>query len=376
MWNRNETRSLNVLPSMPLRGLIVCLVAFAVVLVAQALAQQQAPEESPLVRTTVDVVVAPVTVLDRDGNYVDGLQPHQFRLFDNDKEQDIRVDVSFQPISIVIAVQANDQVDTVLRQIQKIGSLIQPLVIGEQGEAAVIAFDHRLRQMQGFTSDSSKITEAVKKITPGSSSSRMIDAVTYAVRMLQSRPQNRRRVLLLISETRDKASEGRVREAVIAAQLANVNIYSVNISRFITALTGKPQPARPDPLPPAMRPLPSNVPPTPTSVAQKTGGPGGQVQFLPLLLEIYKDVKAIFVDNPIEVFTQGTGGTEFSFVRQQGLEEAINKIGAELHSQYLVSYNPNNKEQGGFHEIKVAVDQRYVTARTRPGYWLAARVTP
>src|ERR1035438_10687519 len=35
----------------------------------------------------VEVVQAPVLVFDRDGNYVDGLQPYQFYMFDNGAEQ-------------------------------------------------------------------------------------------------------------------------------------------------------------------------------------------------------------------------------------------------------------------------------------------------
>ena len=83
-----------------------------------------------------------------------------------------------------------------------------------------------------------------------------------------------------------------------------------------------------------------------------TGG-GGRAEFIPLMVEIFKDVKAIFKDNPVEAFTKGTGGTEYSFFKQRGLEEAIQKIGAELHSQYFVSYTPNNKDEGGFHTLDV-----------------------
>src|SRR5260370_39233162 len=36
-----------------------------------------APSEVPLFRVPVEVVVAPVIVLDRNGDYVDGLQPNQ-----------------------------------------------------------------------------------------------------------------------------------------------------------------------------------------------------------------------------------------------------------------------------------------------------------
>ena len=336
-------------------------------------AQQPAPEDT-VIRTTVDVVVAPVTVLDSEGNYVNGLRPEDFHLYDNEKEQDIRVDVAYQPISLVLAIQANDRVDPILPQIRKIGPLIKPLVTGDQGEAAVLAFDHRLQEKQAFTSDGDKIEEAIKKINAGSSSSRLSDAVMQGARMLRSRPPNRRRILLLISETRPKGDEGRIKDSLAFAQAANVVVYSVNISRAITTLTYPGQPPRPDPLPPAARPLPPNVPATPTTVASIRGGPGGQMEFVPLLKEIFKDVKAIFIDNPVEVFTKGTGGAEFPFVRQKALEEAVRKIGEELHSQYLVSYNPNNKDEGGFHEIRVVVHgRRDVKVRTRPGYWLAPK---
>lgn len=343
-------------------------------LCAQDQAEPAQPSARPVIRTTVDVVVAPVTVLDRDGNYVDGLRPSQFRLFDNEKEQKIKVDVAFQPISMVIAIQANDHVEGVLPQIHKIGGLIEPLVIGDQGEAAVLAFDSYLRPLQEFTSDPAKITAAIQKIHAGSSQSRMIDAVTEAVRLLRTRPQNRRRILLLVGETRDKSSEGRVRETLIAAQLANVSVYAVDMTRWYTSLTSRPQPPRPDNRPPAMTPLPPGVPATPNTVMQTTGGTGSSAQFVPLMVEIFKDVKSIFVDNPVEVFTKGTGGEQYGFVRQRGLEDAIARIGAELHSQYMISYNPNNKDEGGFHEISVEVaDVRGAKTRTRPGYWLAAK---
>jgi len=33
------------------------------------------------------------------------------------------------------------------------------------------------------------------------------------------------------------------------------------------------------------------------------------------------------------------------------LEEAIQRIGEQLHSEYLISYSPNNKIEAGFHQI-------------------------
>ncbi len=329
----------------------------------------------PTFTVGADYVSTPVLVFDRNGDYVAGIRPDQFRLFDNGKEQNINVDVTFTPISLVICVQANAKVEGLLPQVKKIGNLITPLVVGEQGEVALIAYDHRIRVLQDFTSDAALITERVKTITPGSSSSRMIDAVVEGTRMLRSRPRNRRRIMLVIGETRDVASENRGREALINLQLNNVLFYAVDMSRFVTTLTAPTPVGRPDTLPPAMRPLPPGVPATPTTVAQTYGTNGGRAEFVPLMLEIFRDVKAIFKSNPIEVFTKGTGGAEFGFHSQRTLEDAISKVGEELHSDYTISYSPNNREEMGFHEIVVDVVGRpdVKSVRARPGYWLAPK---
>jgi hypothetical protein len=146
------------------------------------------------------------------------------------------------------------------------------------------------------------------------------------------------------------------------------------MARWFTTLTAKPQPPRPDNRPPAMTPMPPGVSPTPNNVMQTTGGDGSSAQFVPLMVEVFKDVKSVFVENPVELFTKGTGGEQYGFVRQRGLEDAIGRIGAELHSQYMISYNPNNKDESGFHEITVEVAQaRGAKAHTRPGYWLVGK---
>jgi len=58
------------------------------------------------------------------------------------------------------------------------------------------------------------------------------------------------------------------------------------------------------------------------------------------------------------------------FVTQRSLENAVGDIGREIHNQYLISYNPDNKSEGGFHTIRVEVRGPY-NVRSRPGYWLA-----
>lgn len=94
---------------------------------------------------------------------------------------------------------------------------------------------------------------------------------------------------------------------------------------------------------------------------------------MPLFVEIFRGVTGIFIDNPSELYSKFTGGKEFAFKTERGLESAISQIGDEVHAQYLLTYSPNNKLEGGFHEIRVAIDRPELRVRTRPGYWMAAR---
>lgn len=327
------------------------------------------PKKSDII-VPVNVVIAPTTVLDKSGNYVNGLQLEDFTLTDNGKPQKVTQDVSYEPMSIVVAVQASSNLNDILPKIQRVGLLVGDLIVGQNGEGAVLAFDHRLRLMQDFTGEPAKIEEAMKKINPGSSNSRLIDAVVESVRMLRKRPSDHRRVLIMIAEKRDKSSEGKLREALTEAQFANVAIYSMDISSLVAHLTAKPlPPPPPPPIPVTAQHFPAGGAPTPTTVDQlyNTGN------FIPLFVEIFKSAKSLFVDDALDVFTRYTGGKEYSFVSQRDLEKITTALGAELHSQYLLSYTPNNIEEGGFHDIRVTVNRPNLEVRTRPGYWIAGR---
>lgn len=344
--------------------------------VAFSLLAQQS--EVPVIRESVNVVSAPVVVTDEDGAYVTDLKPGNFRLYDNAKAQDVSVDVSYVPISLVVAVQANSDTEAILPRIKNVASLLQGLVVGEQGEVAILSFDHRIQTLQDFTSDPDLISKGMQKLKPGSQSHRMIDATMQAIHMLSNRPANRRRILMLVSETVDGSSENKTREVLAAAQFANVLVYPVIINRLITTLTAKAPPPRPDPYPPGARPLPANVPPTPENVRGSVSSAANSISFIPLFVEIFNQAKGIFVANPVEVFAKYTGGKEYPFITQKDLESAIQKVGEELHSQYTLSYKPNNKMEAGWHEIKVEVVdrtgriRRNVKISARPGYWMAA----
>ena len=103
-------------------------------------------------------------------------------------------------------------------------------------------------------------------------------------------------------------------------------------------------------------------------------GMGNRVQFIPLLKEIYVDAKGIFVKDAATQFARATGGHEFYFLKQKGLEEAVQRISTEIRSHYMISYKPNNQTESGYHTLEVSIDRSNMICKTRPGYWLGGGV--
>ena len=342
---------------------------------AVALGQNPAPDSSKqeergaVIRESVNVVIAPTTVRDKSGDFVDGLQIQDFQLFDNNKLQTIRADVRDEPLSLVVAVQKSYNLNDILPKIQRIGPMLNDILAGQDGEVALVAFDHKVQTVQDFTSETQKISEALKNLKPGSTSHAVIDAEMASIRMLRNRPRDRRRVLLLVAEKRDRGSEARVREALEEAEFANVTIFSIDISSLVATLTGTPVPPPPPSIPTTAQHIPAGGALTPTTIDQNYYNGN----YVPVFVDIFKGVKSMFVDDTLDVFTRFTGGRQYGFVNERSLEKAVQAIAQELHSQYLLSYTPNNQTEGGFHEIRVVVNRGGLEVRTRPGYYVAGR---
>ena len=294
-------------------------------------------QEKPLIRVPVRLVIAPTSVTDQQGKFINGLSVSDFTLFDNDIPQQIHEDADFLPISLAVAIETDLTVEGILPRIRELGPLLGTLVVGDGGECSIMTFDKHINVVQTFTSDLGRLTQALQHIEFSYASSHLIDATLQAIRLLKQRPAERRRILLLISETRDRGSESKLRDAVAEAELNNILIYSLNVSRAHAA--GKIFPG------------------------------GLTLDLKALIQEIYGGLKTLVIENPLSVLTRYTGGRQYPFYKQHSLEDAVTKIGEEIHGQYLLSYSPANLGEGGYHKIRVDLNRTGFTVRSRPGYW-------
>ncbi|MGH9672955.1 MAG: VWA domain-containing protein [Bryobacteraceae bacterium] len=316
------------------------------------------------------LVQVPVTVTDSRGRTVDGLEAADFIILDNGRSQKGIVDVlntGVAPIALIAAVQTSGISEPVLAKVRKIGSMIQPLITGEFGCGAVMSFAERVRWEQECTNNPDLLIAAFEGLQPGEHRiAHMLDAAAEAIDRLRRRP-NARRILLLISETRDRGSETSLDAVVAAAQTADVSVYAATYSAFRTAFTAKQSETEPTRVPKGMPPG-GKGPDTPPNLTKYPVPPPEQrVDILGGIGELARLGKT----NTTQVLAGQTGGATFSFTRQKGLEDAIERLGAELHSQYVLSFRPD-RPAPGYHRLEVRVNRPgRIRTRSRPGYWLA-----
>lgn len=342
----------------------------------EVMSQPQVVDEQPyIISTDVELVSVPVVVQGPKGQYVHGLEKSDFLIFDNQKPQEVvGFDVSFQPISMVICVQSSDRLaEDMLDQVKKTAYLFTQQVLGEFGEAAVIGFDSRVKIISDFSSDPKEIARSLKSIRTGASGIRVSDAVYEGMRMLRRKPANHKRVVVVIAEGQDNGSQIRLGETLRTAQLSNIQIYPIYLSTLKSRLKKPPMPAA-SPYPPGIDPIgaaPGSVS-TPTTQQQSRYVVTPNV--LPLVVDLVIGLKNLIVKDALAVLAAGTGGDKYKPITSEGLQQAITDIGEDLHSQYLLTYAPNNLNSSGiFHEIEVKVPYGSAKVRARPGYFFGPR---
>jgi hypothetical protein len=146
--------------------------------------------------------------------------------------QAIDAEKGHEPISMVIAVQANYKIQAAMNiNIRRIGSMLEPLVSSERGAIEVLSYGDRVGVFvaQPFTSDSTKAVDAMAhlKIATGLQTT-MSDAIAQATSDLETRPPNGRRIILMIGEnSMDSESEARLKDALnrAADRLPNVVVF-------------------------------------------------------------------------------------------------------------------------------------------------------
>jgi VWFA-related protein len=329
----------------------------------EAMPPQEAAKQT--IRVNVSEVALPVTVRDGRGEMVLSLEQKDFHVYDNGVEQKLdHFDVGGDPLSIVLLIETSNHVEPMLPAIQHVGAVFTEAVMGTTSEAAVLSFDSTVDTRLRFSTDPDDVQDAVKRLPVGSDDVLLYDGMARAIAMLEKRPAQRRKILVVVSEAQDSGSDAKLGEVLRSAQRANVMIYSIGLSTAMADLRAKPKDISGPRLPPTAGAGPPNTP------LEAAGATSPGMDLVELGIWLLKTGKNAVGPNALDIASNATGGLHANVKRDSSIQKAMDEIGGELHAQYTMAYRPGGADLAGYHEIKVSVDRPSVTVRTRPGYYI------
>jgi VWFA-related protein len=328
-----------------------------------SLQSPQAPQRPPAgpppsdarakISVNSNLVILPVTVKDRSGNLVPDLQPHEFRVFEDNVEQ--RIDVFTAeafPLSMIILLD-NDLKEKDAQQVRKsLDAIVGGLSL--EDEAFICRFDEFFHPGNGFTADHDLLLTELQRtkldsgpsvapaggaiaIAPSinghsaigdqpniASATRAIagqptkaldDAVFGAAQLLRDRNRNRRKLILLISDGANggKKTNKMTYDSVVKTLLHdNIEVYSVAVASAF-----------------------------------------------------FERKLSRLVD-----YAHDSGGEVYFAAKRETLEDLYARISEEARNQYTIAYVPRGTDRlADVHSIEVRVKREGLTIKTRDRYY-------
>jgi Ca-activated chloride channel homolog len=280
-------------------------------------APQQGADQRPTISVETNLVMLPVTVVDRRGEFVAGLTADQFTVYDNGQPQPIQFFTSEEMTATVgIVVDCSTSMrarrDDVTAAATAFAESAHPL-----DEMFSVNFNEAvwpgLPPGVIFAANVDQLHRALAR-APANGMTALFDAVDRALDHLQFGTRDRK-ALILVSDGGDNASTQTLPAVVERARRSNAVIYSVTI------VDPDSRDARPDVL---------------------------------------------------KKLARETGGDVFAPRRAADVVKAFTRIGQEIRTGYMLGFSPPTVANGGFRTIRVVADSgdgRPLIVRTRAGYY-------
>jgi Ca-activated chloride channel family protein len=306
--------------------------------------QQDTQRSQVTIPVQVNLVDVLFTVLNRRSKLVPDLDKADFKLLDDNVQQDIRFfsRQSDIPLRIGLLLDTSNSIrDRIKFEQEAAVNFLYTVLRRGKDQAFAMTFDDEPQMAQGFTGDTGLLRDQIIKTKAGGGTA-VYDAIYEACakhlsnppRPAADQPDVVRRVMILISDGEDNLSDHTRTEAVEMAQRTGVVIYTISTSiQWVTTTAEKDCRA------------------TGSCKYHLTDG-----------------------DKILQQLAEETGGRSFFPYHVDDLDQSFQDIGDELRNQYQITYNPSNfVPNGKYHRIKIEVPKfNGYQIRARRGYYARA----
>ena len=319
--------------------LLVLLLGFAILSLgtpsfAQSLVRDDVKHDTPgqvikqgqSVHLDVELALVNVTVTDPYNRLVTGLEPDNFRIFEDNIEQEV-VNFSSEDVPISIGVI----LDHSGSMANKLGKAKQAAfqffkTANPEDEFFLVGFNDHAELLSPFT-ESVEDLQSDMLYTSAKGSTALLDAIYLGLSQMRG-ARNAKRALLIISDGGDNHSRYSDKDIKRLVREADTQLYSIGIF---------------DPFEYRSR------------TTEELNGPS-------LLNEM----------------TELTGGRAFTVENLNDLPDIAAKIGSELRNQYILGYRPSNKAHDArWRKIKIKLRTPKglppLTAYAKTGYYAPSR---
>lgn len=283
-------------------------------------AQQEPPSDRPRFSTSVDTVSLAVSLQDEEGRLVTGLDKDNFTVYEDGVEQELRFfSVDELPLKLVILLDVSGSMRQKLPLAQEAAvRFVSSLKSGD--EVQVVQFGDRVMTLAEFTSDFSRVSEAIRS-TEVAGATALYNAIYISLKDLESYRKSAldRRSVIVLSDGNDTSSVLGFEDVKEQARKANVTIYAISLR------------------------------------ANKAD----------LKKEKYRNAKYELDQLAIE-----TGGVSYAPEKIKDLSGVYDQILTELKSQYSLGYvSTNEEEDGKWRRVQILTAAAGTSVRSREGYY-------
>ena len=320
--------------------------------------------EGDVVRINTNFVTVPVSVLDRQGRFIPGLQREDFRVFENGVEQSITFfEPTEKPFTVALVLDTSASTRFHLWQIKE-AAINFAKQLRPQDRVLVVTFSDEVLLLTEATNDQNIISTVIQVNANPGSSTRLYDAVNLVVAERLSKIQGRKAIVLFTDGVDTSSYVSTYESTLREAEELDALIYPIqyDTTDYMRAMNGAGSVT--------ITTSRSNWPFPGTSSTQTVQTvPGTSV---PLSGATQADYDR--ADQYLKLMADKTGGRLYRANDPAQLAQAFTSISEELRRQYSLGYYPQSgsAETDDRRQIKVSVKRPNVAVRARNSYLRAA----
>ncbi|MEO6656440.1 MAG: VWA domain-containing protein [Pyrinomonadaceae bacterium] len=312
-------------------------------------------DDGEIIKVETNLVTMPVSVLDRDGRFISGLQQNDFKIFENGIEQKLDYFQSVeQPFTVILLIDVSPSTQFKIDEIQNAAiTFVNQLRAGDR--VMVISFDQNVHVLSPVTGNRNQLRNAIREAQFGDGTS-LYEAVDYVIDNQLRQIEGRKAVVLFSDGVDTTSRRANYDNTLRATEEVDALFYTIRYDTSRDMSGGANYPQRRN----------GRVSMADILGAILTGGNvniGGGSPGSASSAEYAKGRKYL------ETLAMNSGGREFEAQSIYNVDAAFSGIAEELRRQYSLGYYPENVGKiGDRKQIKIRVMRQSVVVRAKNSY--------